>query len=103
MNEYLLNFDLHDSEPKDYAVLGDLLRETFENVIDLREGSTFRLETEIETSQEVLRKIMWKMLREDLDWDANLMVTKMNRGEEASGNTQVFRMNVDAGIEGEKP
>ena len=103
MNEYLLNFDLRESRPADYKVLENLLREIFEDVIDQREGSTFRLETRIGTSKEVLEKIMWKMLRANLDWNADLIVTKMEREEKADGNTQNFRMLIDAGIVKETP
>ena len=103
MNEYLLSFDLHRPVPRDYGVLERLLGEIFENIIDLEEGSTFRLRTEIGTSREVLKKIMWRMLEENLRWDADLIVTKMERGEEANGNTQIFRMQIDAGMESRNP
>ena len=98
-----MNFDLHGSEPADYEKLENLLRGIFDYVVDLREDSAFILRTELETSGEVLRKIMWKMLRVNLDWNADLIVTKMERGEEANGNTQNFRMLIDAGIEKETP
>ena len=91
-----MNFDLHESEPADYEVLKNLLEEKFEDVVDLKEGSTFKLNTEIKTPKEVLRKIMWAMLRENLEWDADLIVTRIEEGAEQ--NTQVFRAQIDAGI-----
>lgn len=92
MNEYLLNFDLHGTAPAGYGVLRGLLEEIFENVIDRREGSTFQFETEIETPEEVLERLMKGMLAQNRKWNADLTVTKLNRGEEAHGNTQIFRV-----------
>lgn len=90
MNEYLLNFDLHGTAPAGYEALKRLLERIFEQVVDRREGSTFQFETEIETPEEVLEKLMEEMLAQNRKWDANLTVTKLNGGEEARGNTQIF-------------
>lgn len=97
MNEYLLNFDLHGTAPAGYEVLRKLLERIFENVIDRREGSTFQFETEIETPEEVLKKLMKEMLAQNREWDADLTVTKLNGGGEAHGSTQIFRVqkNID--------
>ena len=69
-----------------------MLERIFENVIDRREGSTFQFETEIGTPEEVLERLMGEMLAQYREWDADLTVTKLNRGEEAHGNTQIFRV-----------
>lgn len=90
MNEYLLNFDLHGTAPAGYEVLRGLLEGIFENVIDRREGSTFQFETEIGTPEKVLERLMGEMLAQYREWDADLTVTKLNRGEEPRGNTQIF-------------
>lgn len=90
MNEYLLNFDLHGTAPAGYEVLRKLLERIFKSVIDRREGSTFQFETEIETPEEVLERLMKGMLAQNRKWNADLTVTKLNRGEEARGNTQIF-------------
>lgn len=92
MNEYLLNFDLHGTAPAGYEVLKKLLERIFKSVIDRREGSTFQFETEIGTPEEVLERLMGEMLAQYREWDADLTVTKLNRGEEARGNTQIFRI-----------
>ena len=92
MNEYLLNFDLHGTAPAGYEVLRKLLERIFKSVIDRREGSTFQFETEIGTPEEVLERFMGEMLAQYREWDADLTVTKLNRGEEAHGNTQIFRV-----------
>lgn len=92
MNEYLLNFDLHGTAPAGYEALKRLLERIFEQVVDRREGSTFQFETEIETPEEVLEKLMEEMLAQNRKWDANLTVTKLNGGGEAHGNTQIFRV-----------
>ncbi len=92
MNEYLLNFDLHGTAPAGYEALERLLERIFGNVIDRREGSTFQFETEIGTPEEVLERLMGEMLAQYREWDADLTVTKLNRGEEAHGNTQIFRV-----------
>ena len=92
MNEYLLNFDLHGTAPAGYEVLRKLLERIFKSVIDRREGSTFQFETEIGTPEEVLERLMGEMLAQYREWDADLTVTKLNRGEEARGNTQIFRI-----------
>lgn len=90
MNEYLLNFDLHGTAPAGYGVLRGLLERIFENVIDRREGSTFQFETEIETPEEVLERLMNEMLAQNRKWNADLTVAKLNGEGEARGNTQIF-------------
>ena len=86
------NFDLHGTAPAGYEVLRKLLERIFKSVIDRREGSTFQFETEIGTPEEVLERLMGEMLAQYREWDADLTVTKLNRGEEAHGNTQIFRV-----------
>lgn len=95
MNEYLLNFDLHGTAPAGYGALEKLLERIFKHVIDRMEGSTFQFETEIETPEEVLEKLMEEMLAQNREWDADLTVTKLNGGGEAHGNTQIFRIQRD--------
>ena len=91
------NFDLHGTAPVGYGVLERLLERIFKHVIDRREGSTFQFETEIETPEEVLKKLMKEMLAQNREWDADLTVTELNGEGEAHGNTQLFRIqkNID--------
>lgn len=66
MAEYYLNFDLEDSEPKDYPKLKNFLEKRFEKVEDGDLASSFVITAEIDDEREMRRRL--KSLFRDGDW-----------------------------------